>query len=304
VKTGRACWGLVNNIMLVESEIDALMEQFTKEPLFMEVLRALTVMDKETDSKAMARVRHRASEYFVEKGKLWRTKGGLKRRARTKLECVTQAEAIELARAEHDRGGHWHCNTIKINLTDHIWSPGLDTSITTAIQDCTKCKGFRAAKTNVLLEPITHQHLFELFIADYLKLPKGKGGFCTALLIIDRCSQHMWGFTFKKDGSGKTTVELLDHVATENLPPEVFMTDRGSHFDCKEVKAFCDDIGIKTVVTSAYSPWVNGLVEGTNKLLLHILKRLCTQGLGEDEYNTITLDKLPNTWPDHFQTAI
>jgi transposase InsO family protein len=296
--------GLVNDIMLVESEMEALTERFTKEPLFVEVLKALTVMDKGTDSKAMAKARHRASEYFVEKGKLWRTKGGSKRRARTKLECVTRAEAIELARVEHERGGHWHRDAIKINLTDRIWSPGLDASITTAIRDCARCKGFGVAGTNTLLELITRRHPFELFVADYLKLPKGNGGLRTALLILDTCSQHVWGFTFKKDGSGKTTVESLDHIVTENLPPEVFMTDGGSHFDCKEVKVFCESKGIKTVVTSAYSPWVNGLVEGTNKLLLHILKRLCAPGLGEDEYEAMTLDKLPKTWPDHFQTAI
>jgi transposase InsO family protein len=207
-------------------------------------------------------------------------------------------------RIEHDKGGHWHRDAIKINLTDHIWSPGLDASITTAIRDCTKCKGFGAAGTNALLEPITHRHPFELFVADYLKLPKGKGGYCTALLIIDMCSQHVWGFAFKKDGSGKTTVESLDHIVTENLSPEVFMTDGGSHFDCKEVRTFCESMGIKTVVTSAYSPWVNGLVEGTNKLLLHVLKRLCAPGLGEDEYEAMTLDKLPKTWPDHLQAAI
>jgi transposase InsO family protein len=296
--------GLVNDVMLVKSEMKALEERFATEPLFLEVLRALTVMDDGTDSKAMARARHRASEYFVEKGKLWRTKGGSKRRARTKLECVTREEAIGLAKAEHNNGGHWHRDAIKINLTDRIWSPGLDASIIAAIQDCAKCKGFGAAGTNALLEPITRRHPFELFVADYLKLPKGKGGHSTVLLILDTCSQHVWGFAFKKDGTGKTTVESLEHVATENLPPEVFMTDGGSHFDCKEVREFCESMGIKTIVTSAYSPWVNGLVEGTNKLLLHVLKRVCAPGLGEDEYDAMTVDKLPKTWPDHLQAAI
>jgi transposase InsO family protein len=296
--------GLVNDVMLVESEANALTERFAMEPLFTEVLKALRVMDQGTDSKAMVKARHRASEYFVDKGKLWRTKGGSKRRARTKLECVTKAEAIELARAEHNNGGHWHRDAIKMNLTDRIWSPGLDASIITAIQDCARCKGFGAAGTNALLEPITRRHPFELFVADYLKLPKGKGGYFTVLLILDTCSQHVWGFAFKKDGSGKTTVESLEHVMTETLPPEVFMTDGGSHFDCKEVRAFCESVGIKTVVTAAYSPWVNGLVEGTNKLLLHVLKRLCAPGLGEDEYDAMTVDKLPKTWPDHLQAAI
>ena len=100
------------------------------------------------------------------------------------------------------------------------------------------------------------------------------------------------------------TVDSLEHVVTENLPPKVFIMDGGSHVDCKEVREFCENRGIKTIVTPVYSPWVNRLVEGTNKLLLHVLKRTCAPGLREDEYNAMTIDKLPKTWPDHLQTVI
>jgi len=48
----------------------------------------------------------------------------------------------------------------------------------------------------------------------------------------------------------------------------------------------------------------SGLVEGTNKILLHILKRLCAPSLGEDDYEGLTWDKLPLNWPDHLDDAI
>jgi len=38
-------------------------------------------------------------------------------------------------------------------------------------------------------------------------------------------------------------------------------------------------------VVPEYSPWVSGLVEGMNKILLERLKRLCAPDLGEDEYD-------------------
>lgn len=59
----------------------------------------------------------------------------------------------------------------------------------------------------------------------------------------------------------------------------------------------------KTVV-AAYSPWINGLVEGTNKILLHVLKRLCAPNLGEDDYEGLTWDSLPLNWPNHLDDAI
>jgi hypothetical protein len=76
--------GLVNDIMLVKSEKSALAEQFTKEPLFMEVIKVLTIMDEGTDSKAVAKAKHQASEYFIEKEKLWH-KGWVKEKSKNKV---------------------------------------------------------------------------------------------------------------------------------------------------------------------------------------------------------------------------
>ena len=55
---------------------------------------------------------------------------------------------------------------------------------------------------------------------------------------------------------------------------------------------------------SAYSPWINGLVEGTNKILLHVLKCLCAPGLGDDEYDNMAWDSLPKSWPLHLDDAV
>jgi len=57
-------------------------------------------------------------------------------------------------------------------------------------------------------------------------------------------------------------------------------------------------------MVTAYSPWVNGLVEGTNTLLLYVLARLGAPEVGEDGWQATTWDKLPATWPDHFDKAI
>ncbi|THU96549.1 hypothetical protein K435DRAFT_611737, partial [Dendrothele bispora CBS 962.96] len=52
------------------------------------------------------------------------------------------------------------------------------------------------------------------------------------------------------------------------------------------------------------SPWVNGLVEGTNKLLLEVLMRLCARAVGEDEDIAAAKPDIPYNWPDHFESAI
>ena len=49
---------------------------------------------------------------------------------------------------------------------------------------------------------------------------------------------------------------------------------------------------------------MNGLVEGVNKLLLHILKQLCFPNLGEDEHGETTIDDIPKTWLKHFDESV
>ena len=62
--------------------------------------------------------------------------------------------------------------------------------------------------------------------------------------------------------------------------------------------------GTNTHIVAAYSPWVNGLVEGTNKLFLHILKRLCTPDLDDESIGRMSRDDLPKNWPDHLEETI
>jgi hypothetical protein len=84
----------------------------------------------------------------------------------------------------------------------------------------------------------------------------------------------------------------------------VLMVDGGSHFDCNEVRDYCASIGTKLHIVAAYSPWINGLLEGSNGILLNALKRLCVPGLGEDDYEAMAAKDIPNNWPDHLDTAI
>jgi transposase InsO family protein len=102
-------------------------------------------------------------------------------------------------------------------------------------------------------------------------MPKGKGGYHTVGLYLDTCSQHVWGFKFKKHGSAATTNQSLGQIFQNFTPPETFMSDGGSHFKNAETQDFCKKWGTETHVVAAYSPWINGLVEGTNKLLLYVM---------------------------------
>jgi hypothetical protein len=285
-------------------ENSALRERFKSEPLFLNVIDALEGISSSRNLREQKRAQHRALHYMIEDSKLWYIAGGAGARARARQECVTQGEATQLAKEEHEKGGHWHRDNIKIALLDRIHSPKLDQSILKAVLDCARCKNFGSTHLHALLQPITRRHPFELLVGDYLSLPVGKGGYHTVGLYLDTFSQHVWGDMFKTAGSAKTTNKSIDSICNTYAPPETFMSDGGRHFHNNEVKENCTKWGIKQHITPAYSPWVNGLVEGTNKLLLYVLARLCAPEVGEDGWQATEWDKLPRTWPDHFQEAI
>lgn len=296
--------GLINDIFTISDDAAILRARFTDDPIFLEVIDALMDIDLLTDETTRRRARHRAEEYFIENGRLWRLrrKGGT--RARARVECIPRHEARALAAKEHHTGGHWGHDAIKLALTDRIYSPRLDETIVNAIRECAQCKNFGATHLHALLQPITRRHPFELLVGDYLSLPDGKGGFHTVGLYLDTYSQHVWAFRYKTAGSAKTTVSALSEIFRSFVAPETFMSDGGRHFDNHDVRHLCTNWGVTAHIVSAYSPWVNGLVEGTNKLLLHVLKRLCAPGLGDDEYDAEDSDKLLRAWPDHLDEAV
>ena len=241
---------------------------------------------------------------MIEDGRLWRVTGGHSTRAKSRVECITRDEASLLAKQEHETNGHWQGDSVKKALPDQIWSPRLDTSIVKGITSCGTCKNFGGTHLHSLLNPITRRHSFELLVGDYLSLPTRKGGFHTVGLYLDTFSQHVFGHRYKSAGSAKTTTDSLNKTFQAFSPWEMFMSDGGKHFNNKEVHEFCDKWGTKTHIVAAYSPWVNGLVEGTNKLFLHILKRLCALDLDDENIERMSRDDLPKNWPDHFDETI
>lgn len=200
--------------------------------------------------------------------------------------------------------GHWGRDLVKLLLLDRIWCPGLDTVILDAIGECGRCKNFGSTHLHALMDPITRRHPFELLVGDYLTLPVGKGGFHNLAVLVDVFTRHVWVRKFRTAGSARTTIQSLAEVWDAFTEHETFMSDGGSHFDNQEVRDFCAARGVDVKIVAAYSPWVNGLVEGTNKLLLQVLKRLCAPDLDDAGPESTDTDAIPRNWPVHLEAAV
>jgi transposase InsO family protein len=301
-----AASGLSHDLFLVAPVPDheVLLLRFKDEPMYLSIIEALLERDHGKSVRDKKRARHRAKEYMIEGGKLWRVADGRSPRARARLECVTQPEMVDLAQAQHEIGGHYGRDMVKLKLMDKYSGTRVDKSVVTAINGCGRCKNFGASHIHSLLEPITRRHPFELFVADYLSMSMGIGGYHTIALVMDVFTRFRWGFKLKTKGTAKSTVASLQNVCNMFSSPESLMTDGGSHFDCKAVRDFCAQEDITLQIISPYSPWIAGLIENGNSNLLSILRRLCAPNLGEDDYETMQWVDLPKNWPIHFDDAI
>ncbi|KZV83541.1 Integrase, partial [Exidia glandulosa HHB12029] len=84
-------------------------------------------------------------------------------------------------------------------------------------------------------------------------------------------------------------------------------TDGGRHFDCKEVRDFCESRGIEYTKTPPYSPWANGLIEECNRTLLGRLRRYCQPDFEVDETGMSIEELARHTtarWPEFLARAI
>jgi hypothetical protein len=78
--------GLTNDILLTQEqepkkEVKALKECLKEERLFIEVIDAITAQDSAKMVRDQCRACHRASQYILEGGRLWKLHGGMSTRA-------------------------------------------------------------------------------------------------------------------------------------------------------------------------------------------------------------------------------
>ncbi|TFK21582.1 hypothetical protein FA15DRAFT_556063, partial [Coprinopsis marcescibilis] len=117
----------------VDPTYASLRSRFHNEKVFVDVVDAIYELDQGKSLRDRNRARHKAHEYMIEEGKLWRVGSGNTSRAKARVECISQDEATKLAWEIHRNGGHFHRDNVKVQMLNTISSPKLDQSITKAI---------------------------------------------------------------------------------------------------------------------------------------------------------------------------
>jgi transposase InsO family protein len=93
------------------------------------------------------------------------------------------------------------------------------------------------------------------------------------LAITDYFTKWVEAVPSKKVKSEDVIEFVKEHVIHRFRIPQTITTEGGSVFVSKEMKKFCDDMGIKLIRSSPYYAQANGQAEASNQSLIKLIKR-------------------------------
>uniref|UniRef100_A0A1X7T4R5 Integrase catalytic domain-containing protein n=1 Tax=Amphimedon queenslandica TaxID=400682 RepID=A0A1X7T4R5_AMPQE len=114
---------------------------------------------------------------------------------------------------------------------------------------------------------------FQIFGVDILELPVTQRGNRYVIVFQDFLTK--WPMVFPAPDQKANRIARL--VAEEILPlfgvPECLLSDRGTNLLANVMKELCTFLGIQKLITTAYHPQCNGMIERLNSTLKSMLRR-------------------------------
>ncbi len=98
-------------------------------------------------------------------------------------------------------------------------------------------------------------------------LPASEDGYLYILTMVDRTTHWLEAVPLKNMSASLCVETFLSSWVARFGVPETLTSDRGTQFSSAAWAAFCSKLGTRHVMTMAYHPQANGLVERTHRQL-------------------------------------
>jgi hypothetical protein len=230
---------------------------------------------KDSARGAPKRIRYRAMKYvLIGDDMFYRTLEGLL------LKCLGPAESNRLLHEVHEGacGTHQSAHKMKwlIRRSGFYWPTMLEDCFQ-YYKGCQACQKFGSIQMvpASAMNPIIKPWPFRGWGMDMIgKIhPASSKGHEWVLAITDYFTKWVEAIPMKSVASKDVISFVLEHVIHRFGIPQTITTDGGSVFVSKEMKKFCDDMGIKLIRSSPYYAQANGQAEASNKSLIKLIKR-------------------------------
>ena len=256
-------------------------------------IRFLTHNSKPEDKNLAVKFEREKDQHFIaEDGCVFRRFRGKQGRTRKQL-IVPKTMVGQLLVKFHDNplSGHpGFFRTYRKIQMSYFW-PTMKSDIKRHVRHCKDCARFKSTKpaTKTPLKSIETERPLQIVAMDFVgPLPKSDQGNQYALVLVDHFTR--WPVVYPVEDTEAETVarSLRDFVHCYGCPEEL-LSDRGSQFTSKLVKALCKQLGVKKIFTCSFRPSTNGLNEHLNGTLFNAVK--------------IYASKKPSTWDEYLDAV-
>eukprot|EP00795_Rhopilema_esculentum_P001556 gene1556-16005_t len=256
-------------------------------------IRFLTHNSKPEDKNLAAKFEREKDQHFIgEDGCVFRRFRGKQGRTRKQL-IVPKTMVAQLLVKFHDNplSGHpGFFRTYRKIQMSYFW-PTMKSDIKRHVRHCKDCARFKSTKpaTKTPLKSIETERPVQIVAMDFVgPLPKSDQGNQYALVLVDHFTR--WPVVYPvEDTEAETVARSLRTFIHCYGCPEELLSDRGSQFTSKLVKALCKQLGVKNIFTCSFRPSTNGLNEHLNGTLFNAVK--------------IYASKRPPTWDEYLDAV-
>ncbi|CAF1472839.1 unnamed protein product, partial [Rotaria sordida] len=207
----------------------------------------------------------------------------LVRRDNTVLKLIyTPATLIpDLLTAYHDHplSGHFGIARTWSQLRNAYYWPRMKETIMSYIKSCDKCSKFNLdqRKPPGFLQPIQPPNdVFQILGMDWWgpTIPSLSGN-RYVLVVTDRLSGYVFATASPTNTAQDTARILMEKIILVHGPPDILITDQGTHFKNELLQAISKLVGCAHVFSTPYHPQTNGQTERWNATFATQLAKFC-----------------------------
>ena len=233
------------------------------------------------DKGEARRLRYKAARYVDYEGSLYRR--GFNSPL---LKCISGDECNYILREVHEGicGNHTGGSSLaqKILRQGYYW-PTIKNDAYEFARACDKCQR-HANYVNSPAAPLTSLTSpwpFAMWGIDLIgELPKAKGGVKYAVVAVDYFTKWAEAEPLATITAKKLKDFVYRSIVCRFGIPYKLISDNGKQFDNKEMREFCDSLGIKRGFSAVCHPQANGQTEAVNKIIKHTLKAKLEESKG------------------------
>ena len=183
----------------------------------------------------------------------------------------------DLLKSYHDSlagGGHQGVDrTYQALKLKYFW-PTMHGDVKRYVESCISCQRSKRSYLNTTapLKPLPVVDIYSRWHIDILGPLKKTQGYQYVLVIVDSFSRWCEAFPLQTQEATEVAEHIYREIICRYGAPDTLVSDRGSNYMSKLIKALCQIFEITKVETSSYHPQTNSAVERLNSTICASLR--------------------------------